>query len=569
MLLLGGGALFAWRRSREGEDTGTRLLAVLPFENLGDPGDEYFADGVADAVRGKLLAVPGLQVIARESSMPYKKTAKSLRQIGKELGVQYLLTATVRWEKRSGGASRVQVTPELVQVTSGSPKTKWTAPFDAALTDVFQVQADIAGRVAQALDVALGDSVRHELAAQPTQNLAAYDAFLRGEAASQGMSVGDPSSLRPAVAAYKQAVALDSGFVAAWAELARAHAVLYANSTPSPAEAGAARRAAARATALAPNRPESHQAWGEFDSDILADNRGALAEDSTALALAPGNADFLGPLATDEYSLGRWDAGRAHLEQAARLDPRSVAVARRLGVVLLYTRHYPQAREAFDRALALAPMNPHVLEFRAMVSLSEGDLRGARAVLRADLATSDSIALVAHLAIYQDLMWVLDDAQQALLLQLGPGAFDNDRGSWGVVRAQTYALRGDSSRARVWADSARVAFEEQLRDTPGDAQRHVLLGLALAYLGRTADAVREGERGVALEPISRDAYVGPYLQHQLVRIYILVGEPEQALDRLEPLLRIPYYLSPGWLKIDPNFSPLTSNPRFQRLLAGS
>ena len=161
-------------------------------------------------------------------------------------------------------------------------------------------------------------------------------------------------------------------------------------------------------------------------------------------------------------------------------------------------------------------------------------------------------ALLAFFGNYWDLYWVLDDAQQQQLLTLPPSAFDDDRGAWGIVRAQTYWLRKDPAKARVYADSARLAIAEQLRATPEDAQRHVLRGLALAYLGRKAEAIAEGERGVALLPISRDAFSGAYNQHQLVRIYLLVGEPEKALDQLEPLLKMPYYLSPGWLKIDPD-----------------
>lgn len=162
---------------------------------------------------------------------------------------------------------------------------------------------------------------------------------------------------------------------------------------------------------------------------------------------------------------------------------------------------------------------------------------------------------------------MLDDAQQRQLLTLPPAAFDDDRGTWAIVRAQTYALRADAAQTRLLSESARIEFEQQLRASPDDPQRHAFRGLALAYLGRKAEAIAEGERAAKLGPISRNAFLGTYLQHQLVRIYLLVGEPEKALDRLEPLLKMPYYLSPGWLRLDPTFAPLKDNPRFQRLVA--
>jgi serine/threonine-protein kinase len=175
-------------------------------------------------------------------------------------------------------------------------------------------------------------------------------------------------------------------------------------------------------------------------------------------------------------------------------------------------------------------------------------------------------ALVAFMATYWDLYWVLTPDQQAVLLRLTPGPFDNGRGAWGLALAQTYALQGDRIRARAYADSARMAFQEALRGTPEDGQARLLLGVALAYMGRTPEAIAEGERGLALRPISVDAYSGAYNQLQLARIYILAGEPEKALDQLEPLLRVPYYLSPGWLRIDPTFDPLRRHPRFLGLL---
>jgi serine/threonine-protein kinase len=133
---------------------------------------------------------------------------------------------------------------------------------------------------------------------------------------------------------------------------------------------------------------------------------------------------------------------------------------------------------------------------------------------------------------------------------------------------QTWWMRGDKVKARAYADTARVAFEEQLKGAPDDPQLHVLYGLALAYMGKKAEAIAAGEKSIALMPLSKDASTGAYDQHQLARIYIMVGELEKALDQIEPLLKIPYLLSPGWLKIDPAFAPLKGNPRFERLVAG-
>ncbi len=545
-----------------------KMLAVLPFENLGRPEDEYFADGMTDEVRGKLAMVPGLLVIARTSSAQYRQTTKPAPQIARELGVQYLLTATVRWESGPGSTRRVRVSPELVEVTNErAPTTKWVQPFEAALSDVFDVQTDIASRVAQALDVALGTSAREQLSERPTQNLAAYDAFLRGQQAAKGGTTWDPPSVRRALPYYEQAVALDSNFALAWAQLSRAHAYVYTSIIPTPAEAEAARRAAERALALAPNRPEGHLALSYYYAHVLGEVARALEQDTQALRLAPSSARVLSELAADEVKIGRWEAALSHLRQAERLDPRSAQVAIGLGRPLLRLRRYPEALQAYDHGLTLAPAALSLREGKAMVFLAQGDLMGARAVLNAAPKEVEPTTLVAFVAIYFDLVWALDDAQQTLLLGLTPSEFDGDRGGWGIAFAQTYALRGERARARVYADSARIGFEAQLRATPNDAQRHIFLGLALAYLGRKADAVQEGERGVALLPVAKDAYVGPYLAHQLARIYILVAEPAKALDQLEPLLKIPYYLSSAWLRIDPNFAPLRGNPRFERLIA--
>lgn len=217
----------------------------------------------------------------------------------------------------------------------------------------------------------------------------------------------------------------------------------------------------------------------------------------------------------------------------------------------------------------MSPTNLDLLQNKTMIYLAQGDLEGARRVIAGVPPEVEPTTLVAFFANYWDLFWVLDDGHQRLLLRLPPSAFDGDRGTWGLVRAQTHYMRGDRALASIYADSARAGFEETLAENPDDPQRRVLRGLALAYLGEGAKAVKEGERGLALLPPGGDGYTGPYLQHQLARIYIAVGETDQALDRIEALLRMPYFLSPGWLRIDPTFDPIREHPRFKKLIEGT
>jgi TolB-like protein/tRNA A-37 threonylcarbamoyl transferase component Bud32 len=563
-LLIGAGALFAWRRSHANPETsGERRVAVLPFQNLGDSADAYFADGITDAVRGKLTALPSMRVIASNSSAQYRKTSKTPQEIGRELGVDYLLVGKVRWAK-AGGASRVQVSPELIDVTTAD--AKWQQPFDASLTDVFQVQADIAGKVAEALDVAIGTRQQRALAERPTQNLAAYDAYLKGQA--KRAFGPNPPTLRQAIGFYEQAVALDSGFVQAWAALSLASSQLYSNGAPSPTVADRARSAAERALALKPDDPGGYSALGLYYRLVTGTPARAVEQYGKGLALAPSDPALLRALGQAEQSLGRWEQSVEHLRRSQSLDPRSASTAGVLGIALLWLRRYDEAMEATDRSLGLAPSALINVENKVMIHLAQGDLAGARAVLANPPPDVDLPSFVAYMATYWDLYWALDTEQRALVKRLTPAAFDGDGGTWGLALAGVYEVEGDRRRAAAYGDSARSAFEQQLKATPEDAQRRVLLGVALAYLGRKDAAIGEGERGAALQPVTSDAQNGAYFQHQLARIYILVGEPEKAMDRLEPLLKIPYYLSPGWLKIDPTFEPLRKNPRFQKLVRG-
>jgi tetratricopeptide (TPR) repeat protein len=431
------------------------------------------------------------------------------------------------------------------------------------------VQADIAGRVAEALDVALGAPQKQTLAEKPTENLPAYEAFLKGDEASQALASADPRDIGRAIDYYAQAVALDSTFVQAWVHLSRAHSANYYLGTPSPREAAGAKEAAARAERLAPGRPETQLAMGDYQQFVVADNRAALTAYEAGLAQAPSDAELLTSAGRAEQSLGRWESSTERFAKAGAVDPRSTLTARRQALNLLWLRRYPESEAAANRGLAAAPNTLLLYTSKAMIWLAQGDLARAQEVIRKIPPEIEPTAVVSDLATYWDLFWVLDEQQQQLLLRLPPSAFNDDRAAWATPLAAVYHLRGDDARARAYADSAVAAYEEQIKATPDNSQLYVLLGTALAYLGRKDEAIRQGKRALEITPIAKDAYSGAYNQHQLARIYILVGEPDKALDLLEPLLKIPYYLTPAWLRIDPTFDPLRKNPRFQKLVGGT
>ena len=568
--LLGLGVLFGWLRrhgNEPGDAGGAKRLAVLPFDNLGAADDEYFADGITDEIRAKLAGLPGLQVTASRSAAEYKKTDKDLATIARELGVDYLLVGKVRWEKGDSGRSRVRVSPELIQVASGS--TRWEQPFDANLTDVFQVQADVAQRVAQALDVALGAGEKQALAERPTRNLTAYDAYLKGEELSQSLAANDPATIRRALVYYEQAIAIDSTFALAWARRALAHDLLYANSVPDPNTARTALESAERAQRLAPDRPEVYHALAEYYRSVTNDAVRSLEQAERGLAIAPKDVNLLVVAALSQQAQGRWEQATDLLARAQAIDPRSETTNFRLARTLLFRRRYDEALAACERGLRVTPTHLGMLETRAMVHAARGDAAAAKAAIRQPPADLDPAAYVSYVANFYDLFWLLDDGQRSLLYRLTPAQFDDDRGAWGLSLAGAYALQGDRRHAQAYADSAASAFESQVRKTPEDGQLHALLGVALAYLGRKDEAIREGRRGVELVPMTKNAFQAPYNHHQLARIYLLVGEPEQALDEIELLLKVPTYLSPGWLRVDPAFDPLRNNPRFQQLAKGA
>jgi serine/threonine-protein kinase len=561
------GSLLATAMRGFGSSGQSPRVAVLPFESVGDSGDAVFAEGLADEIRGKLAALPGLRVIAGTSTREYKGTTKPLDAIADELDVRYVLVGRLLWQTDSAGVRRVRVSPELVETKSRT--TTWRHSYDARLWDVFQVQSQIAEHVADALGVEVRAADEHAIRARPTTSVPAYEAYLRGR--DLLLATSGITGVRQAIEHFETAVRLDSSFALAWAWLAEAR-LRDIRTSVGQGEDDESRRirfAAERALRLSPSLPEGHLALADYYSAVLLDYPRAMREYALGLVAAPNSAELLAGLADVEQGRGEWEQSMEHLRRAVEIDPRSATSLMRLHRAYLWLRRYPEALEIAERAIAVRPQHAYPRHAKVMVHLAAGDLASAHATLRSAESPVGLMPLAAYMAFNWDLAWALTESEQQRLLASTPADFDGETVALWFAMQDLHYARGDLPRARAYADSTLRVVEDVVKGGSTDPQNHIKLGLAHALLGRAADAVREAKIAVAMVPLSRDAYLGAYALHQQARIETMAGAKDSAVARLEALLAIPYFVSPGWLKVDPTWRPLHGHPRFDRLLSAA
>ena len=537
-------------------------VAVLPFQNQGAEADDYIVDGITDEVRGKLARVSGLAVIASGSANQFRGSSDPPVQIARQLGADYLLTGRVRWAAE-GSTRRVQVVSELVDGRTGS--TTWQQTFEADLTDVFEVQAQIASRVAGALGTQIGAQESRDLTRRPTSSPAAWDAFLKGRA----ITAIDPVSQRAAAARFEQAVALDSTFVEAWGALSMAMSRVYSNGAREPGAASRSREGFERAIALDRDNAIGHAAAALYYTNVSPDGAKADAGLNAAVQLAPNDPVVLAAAGRADIAVGRSEAGIKKLERARELDPRSLAVLNDLQRGYLSTGQHQEAVEVGDAAIALAPSDPGVYEFLAMARAARGDLPGAQAAARKGMGNGISPpAMAAYFAGFFEMSWVLDPATEAVVARLTPAAFDGDRAWWAQSLATAHWVRGRRDLARAYADTGLAPSKAQVDAAPNDPSVLSLYAVMLAYAGRKDEALATGRRALALDE-TRAGFNSAYDRLQMVRILLAVGEPEQAITELESFVGSKgSYITPAWLRIDPLFDELRNNPRFQKLAGG-
>jgi serine/threonine-protein kinase len=541
----------------------TKLL-VLPFENLGPAEDEYFTDGVTEEITSRLAEIPELGVISRTSAIQYKGTQRSIDEIARELDVQYVLEGTVRWERAAAGPSQVRVTPQLIRVSDDTHI--WTERYDAVLSEIFQVQSDIAESVARALDITLLEPQRRSLASAPTANLDAYDLFLRGN-----VSYSDRFLETNALAAeqlYEQATQLDSSFAVAFAALSRARVWLHWQFGRAE-KLSAARAAVDQALQIAPNLPDAHMALGDYYYYGEQNFEQALEEFVRVQRRQPGNSDALALIAWILRRQGEWERSIANAERALELDPRNPVWVIGQAQNHYYTNRYAEGEAYFQRSIALAPGTPYNYQWATAFYLAwDGHMERARRTLEDGARHIDR----GELLIGPEVAWIVasvfaDEYGEAIdSVSLETAAVDSV--DYYLTKAMVASRRDRPGRARAYYDSARVVLESRVQEPAGQSDPHIQLGLAYAGLGRAADAIREGEIGVNRTPLSADALVGGERLLDLARIYVMIGEYGAAIEELELVLSVPSVISPALLRLDPTWGPLRDDVRFQRLLEG-
>lgn len=543
------------------------MIVVLPFRNLGSPEDAYFTAGVSEEVMSRLARVDGLGVISRTSALKYAETSKSSRQIGDELGVDYILSGTVRWSKgRQGTADRVRVTPQLVRVADDSQL--WSNSYDKVLEDIFQVQSELALQVIEQLGVNILPGEQAAIERLPTARPQAAQAFRRGQEFERNPDY-TPEKAEQARREYAKATEIDPEFLLAWSNLSRVHAqMIHFGHDRSPERHRLAKEAVDRARALDPGSPEVSLATGYYHYWANKDYSAARQAFLEAAQEHPDRAEALAALAYVDRRLGSFQSSLEGLEKALTLDPRNPTLAREIGNTYIFLGQAARARHYLDRAIALAPNATHTYLTKVdAIWRLEGDLPAARRVLEG-LPPEDHPLRAWCLfwqAIYEG------TPRQALDILEG---LNGDTLKWNVhwqpvalLEAQAHQLLGDHTGAREAYQRSLNVLDESASDAAADPRRLSARALTLAGLGRHDEAVATARRAVELLPTRQDALFGPPRQIDLALVYVTVGDLDAAMGEIEDLLQRPGQLTPALLRLDPRWRPLEVHAGFEDLSA--
>jgi len=549
-----------------------KSIAVLPFENRSeDKANAYFADGIQDEILTRLSKIADLKVISRTSTEHYKSAPQNLPEIARELGVTNIVEGSVQ---KSGDAVRVNV--QLIKAANDSHL--WADTFDRKLTDIFLVESEVAKAIAEQLRAHLSGREEQVIAAKPTDNPGAYDAYLRGLA----YSLKTANTTANALGAQKylrEAVRLDPEFALGWALLSYVDARGYITQTLQPTLAlrEEARQAAETALNLQPNLGEAVLAKGYYHYACLKDYDTAVRYFEQAHQFLPNSSRIPESLAYVARRRGQWDRSESYFNEAERLDPRNVNLLFQHGISYIFVRRFSEALGKFDQILGITPDDVDTLVQKATVAQAEGDLPRASALL-APLhpGADDSSALEtqAYQAILERRPGPIIPRLKEILAKPDPAlGYTNGELRFWLGWAQEVA--GEHAAAQESWRQARSELEPFLKEQPENPNLLGNLALTNMFLGDKATALALAEQAMAVNPIEKDALAGATPIEILARVEARMGERDRAIAALQKLLSIPYNsalaggtpLTPALLRLDPMFDPLRNDPRFQNLAA--
>ena len=547
-----------------------KSIAVLPFENRSeDKANAYFADGIQDEILTRLSKIADLKVISRTSTQQYKSAQENLPEIAKQLGVAHILEGSVQ---KSGDSVRVNV--QLIKAANDSHV--WADTFDRKLTDILSVESEVAKAIAEQLQATLTGQEEQLIAAKPTDNLEAYDAYLRGLAYSlkTGLNYADQIA---AQSYLKEAVRLDPKFALAWALLSQVDAVGYVMLSLQPTSAlrEEARHAADTALNLQPNLAEALYAKGWYHYGCLKDYDTAVRYLQRARQLLPNNSQIPEALAYVARRGGEWDRSEAYFNEAEQIDPRNVTLLTQHAFSYIFLGRFPEALRKLDQVLDITPDDVDTLAEKALTAQAEGDLTRAATLLN-PLHPMANAPFALEAQVYQTIL----ERQPARLIRRLKELLAAPDPALGYLNGElrfwlgwAQDLAGDQGGAQESWRQARRELEPFLKEQPDN---YTLIGdLALTNMGlgdKTA-ALALAERAIAAIPIEKDAMDGPMPIEVLARVAAQTGESDRAIAALEKVLSIPgagawtlnIPLTPALLRLDPMFDPLRNDPRFQKL----
>jgi TolB-like protein/Tfp pilus assembly protein PilF len=546
-----------------GPSISDKSVAVLPFENLSDEkSNAYFAEGIQDEILTRLSKIAALKVISRTSTRKYQSAPDNLREVGKQLGVAHVLEGSV--QKISNA---VHVNVQLIR--TATDEHVWAESYNRKLDDVFGVEGEVAGAIAEKLNAQLTGAEAKAVSDKPTQNIAAYDAYLHALAIEHDRN--SYSAYQEAAADYAHAVQLDPNLAVAWARLGVIRSFLFFNGVdPNTNSAAAVKEAADRAIALQPELGEAWIAQGAYRYRVLRDFHAAHQAYDEGRKRLPNSSLVFQYLAYVERRLGNWTDAETHYNKAKELDPRDLQLLISMGGEFYnLLRRFDDAYASINRALEISPNDESALGNRASLLQTEGRLaEAAKELAKIPADSADAFSVVVR-ATQATLERRFDDAIatiQRKLQVLEPGKpLDNS----------TKILLVQLGYCQEWAgrpDQARATFARAvaaIKPSPGTVVQADSLGLpsflALAYagLGDRQKAIEQAKRAVA--DYGEDAVTKPVAETALAQIQARFGDLNAAIAAIPHLLEVPAGIVRADLRLNPYWDPLRKDPRFRKL----